>query len=594
MKSNEKSGSTRATLGKLMHFVKPNALWAVVRILGAVVSVAVDMLLVYVMLNSVDASLAGKREELIRILFMLLLMIILGMVFSFINKYSSGRLSAYTSRDIRKKAVGHMEKLPMSYMESNHSGELISRLTNDITSVQNFLENDFANLIFEPLRFLAAFTYMLFINWKLLLFSVIILPVTVILAGIISKPIGKYTEQLQQHMAKVNAVAQDCIGGIHMLKAFNLKDVLFKKYNDAVDNALEYSLAVEKRRAMTTPVNILMNSMPFGLCILYGGYLAVKGQITTGGLLAFVQMMNYMVSPASTMPNLINSLRGAMGAAAHLFEIFGQRPERTGGGTFVADPSAPAVEFRDVSFSYDGENGILDKMSFKVGGGKSVALVGASGSGKSTIFKLLCGFYKLQEGCIKLLGNELEKWDISAARSKISLVTQDTYLFPTTIAENISYGRPGASRDEIVQAAKTANAHEFITALPDGYNTIAGERGARLSGGQKQRIAIARAVLKDAPILLLDEPTSALDTESEALVQETLECFMKGRTTLIIAHRLSTIKNVDEVMVLDEGCIVELGPHEQLMDKGGLYKQLYLKQFVSEGYDQASVEREGA
>jgi len=247
----------------------------------------------------------------------------------------------------------------------------------------------------------------------------------------------------------------------------------------------------------------------------------------------------------------------------------------------VSDQNTSPIEFKDLSFSYDGETNILNQLSFKMTAGKVVALVGASGSGKSTILKLVSGFYEPSTGHIQLYGQDLATSDLAAARQLMSLVSQDTYLFPTTIAENIAYGRPGATIDDIVAAAQQANAHDFIMDFPDAYNTNVGERAVKLSGGQRQRLALARAILKDAPILLLDEPTSALDTQSEALVQQALERFMSNRTVLVVAHRLSTIQNADEILVIDQGSVQERGTHEQLMKTESLYKNLYLRQIVS-------------
>jgi ABC-type multidrug transport system fused ATPase/permease subunit len=290
----------------------------------------------------------------------------------------------------------------------------------------------------------------------------------------------------------------------------------------------------------------------------------------------------------------IAQYRGNLGTAEHLLEILDKKVERIDGEAYCIDEFASAVEFYKVDFSYDGDTKLFENLSFTIEHGKITALVGPSGVGKSTIFKLLCGFYEHQEGNIKLYGKSLKRWKLSAARSLTSIVSQDTYLFPGTIIENIAYGCPSASVDEIVAAARAANAHDFIMEFPEGYNTTTGERGAKLSGGQRQRISIARAILKNAPILLLDEATSALDMESERQVQEALDIFMKGRTVFIIAHRLSTVKNADEILVLNQGQIVERGKHEQLLEKEGMYKKLYFKKFTLEIEDQLSMEREGA
>ncbi|MFN2281895.1 MAG: ABC transporter ATP-binding protein, partial [Anaerolineales bacterium] len=287
--------------------------------------------------------------------------------------------------------------------------------------------------------------------------------------------------------------------------------------------------------------------------------------------------------PVETMLGWIRSLREVSPAVERVFEILDQPAEDGKAGEFEPASSAKAVSFESVSFHYGEETQILDDFTLEVDEGQVVALVGSSGCGKSTVLKLLCGFYRPQQGEIRIAGQDIVLSGIREARKRVSLVSQETYLFPTTIAENIAYGKVGASQQEIEEAARAANAHDFITGLPQGYQTQVGEWGSRLSGGEKQRISLARAILKDAPILLLDEPTSALDAQSEAVVQEALERFMQGRTVLVIAHRLATIKNVDQIVVLDQGRLVECGTHAELMGAETLYQRLYLKQTDLEG-----------
>lgn len=333
---------------------------------------------------------------------------------------------------------------------------------------------------------------------------------------------------------------------------------------------------------------ITIRQVPVLVTAAYGGYLAINGQMTPGSLFAFLYLLHFLIEPMAPFTDLIPQLRAATAAADRIIGVLQHPIEWTGGQSFALDPARPIIEYADVSFAYNGQVGVLNEMNFSIPHHRTVALVGPSGSGKSTVFKLLCGFYEPDEGSVKLNDRKLDQWNLEAVRRQLSLVAQDTYLFPATVAENIAYGHPGATRDEIIKAARAANAHDFIMNLPHGYDTLVGERGNRLSGGQRQRLGIARAILKNAPILLLDEPTSALDVQSEALVQEALERMMGGRTVLVIAHRMSTIKQADEILVLDHGRIVEQGSHQVLIEKDGLYKQLYLKQFQN---GEANVEK---
>ncbi|NJD04608.1 MAG: ABC transporter ATP-binding protein [Ruminiclostridium sp.] len=584
MNSN-KSYTTWTAFKRLTPFLKPYRFWFSIRVGGSIAFIAVNLFVAYFMQNLIDAALMGQYRDLVKFVYMMLAVIIAGVIINYITAYSSGRFTAHVMRDLRRCVLQHIEKLPVSYKEAHNSGDMVSRLSNDTPAVQGFFEIVFPELIYQPLLFIAAFIYMLLINWKLLLVSIILVPGAMLLVSVVSKPVEKYTRQLQEFLGKVNSAAQDVIGGIHILKAFNIGEVLYNKYKIEVDNSVSKSLDIEKRNSLLAPVGIMLRIIPFVLCIIYGGYLSIKGEMTAGSLMAFIQLLNYVVGPISGISGLIIDMRRNMGAAGRLFEILDQPAERTSGcSSYEINHDAVPVEFTNVSFAYDGQTRVLDKLNLRLLGGETTALVGTSGSGKSTVLKLLCGFYAPDEGNIKIYGHDLSRWELSAVREKFSLVSQDTYLFPVAIAENIAYGRPGATREEAVAAAKAANAHDFIMGLPDGYDTLAGERGVRLSGGQKQRIAIARAVLKDAPILLLDEPTSALDTESESLVQEAFSHFVGRHTILVIAHRLSTIKTADKVLVLDKGCIAEEGTHEQLIKKNGLYRQLYLKQFAKQEY----------
>jgi len=574
----------QTSFGRLMSLTRPYGFWLMLRVAGAVFSAAIDIALAYMVVQMVNLSIEGDKSGLLNIIYPVAALIGGGILLSFINRYASGLIGVFAGRDIKKDITDFMGKLPVSHMETRHTGDILSLLTNDVSIIQGFLEEGLPGLIFQPLRFLGAFAFMMFVNWKLLLFSIIIIPAAMLLVNIISRPVTKFMEELQQLLGRMNSIAQDIIGGIYILKSFNLRDILFGKYKAVVDEALNRSLAVEKRMSLLGPVNVVIQIIPFVLCILYGGYLTVNGQISPGVLLAFIQMMNYLVEPLEYVPALLSSYKAAVGAANHLFEILDQQPERTDGEAYKTEPLEYPIEITNASFSYNGEKKILDCLNLKIREGEITAIAGTSGCGKSTIIKLICGFYQLQSGNIMLYRHSLDKWNLDAARGQIAVVSQDTYLYPATIAENIAYGKPGATLREVVASAKAANAHDFIMELPEGYATQVGERGTRLSGGQRQRISIARAVMKDAPILLLDEPTSALDMQSEALVGEALERFMRNRTVIIIAHRLSALKDASRVLVLDAGKIAEAGTHRELMEKDGLYRQLYIKQvFFSNG-----------
>jgi len=542
----------------------------------------------------VNSSLSGDNVELMRSIYYMMLSVVVGIIVNFLETYSSGRFSANAVRDMKDTFSTHIDKLPVSYMEARHSGDLSSRITNGATAIENFFNGDLGFILFNSIRLGVSLIVMLFMNWQLLLLCMVILPLMAILTSYISRPLNEYASRLQQSLAQTNSAVQDTIGGIHIIKSHNLVHVFFHKFKVRVDQMLIDSLVIEKRKAGMGLVSVFVQTAPFLIFFIAGGYLVITGHFTAGGLVSFAMLLNYLVNAMGVLPNLISNYKIVAGIAKHLFEILDEEVERTDGRRPEVSQAAPAIEFDHVSFSYEEHKWILDDVSFTVPQGKTVALVGASGSGKTTVFKLISGFYNIQGGCIKLFGEPLSDWELSYARSMISLVSQETFLFSGSLAENITCGKNHYSMDEVERAAKLANIHEYIRSLPDGYDSLVGERGVKLSGGQRQRISIARAILKNAPILLLDEATSALDTESEMLVTEAINRVKQDKTVIVVAHRLSTIIEADEVLVLDNGRIVERGTHDELLSVDGTYKRLYNKQLINQGDSLSFLEGKGA
>ncbi len=583
----DKINSSLHTIKRLYGFIRPNRLWMYLMAFVCLLNAVMDILFAYILKPLTDGALNGDTKTMTGAAIVMLVLIPAGGGIIFAVRYSSSRLCFQIVRDIRKRISRHMESFTVAHMEGTHTGDMVSRLTNNTEAVNGFFEDNFYPAIYSTFIFIGSFSYLLTVNWKLLMASVILAPIAGYFTAKLSKPITGFTTEMQEGLAKVNAAAQDTIGGISMVKAFTLGDALYEKYSLHLGKAVESGLKLEKRTSLVLPIRIILGFGPFVLCVILGGYLTVKGQLTKGELISFIALVDKgIVGPMTHFVWHINSIRSLVGTGNHLFEILDQNGERNDGARFEVREGVAPVEMVGLSFAYEGQKNILEGFNLKLDQGKTIALVGPSGCGKSTVFKLICGFYEPGEGEIRVYDHNLKEWNLEAARDRISLVTQDTYLFPASIAENIGYGNPETAIDEIVRAAKAANAHEFIMELPDGYDTLVGERGIKLSGGQRQRISIARAVLKDAPVLLLDEPTSALDTQSEVLVQEALEKIMKDRCVIVIAHRLSTIKHADEVLVLNEGRVVEKGPHSALMESDGLYSQLYMKQFMVQGLQQ--------
>lgn len=573
---------------RLTRYIKPYNLWVFITVISSLCLAAIDIILG----KAIEQMAQGTFSSTQNMVYLVVGMTVIGMPCKFVMRYASARFSVSALRDLRGDLVHKFYDLPVASVERKFTGDLVSRLTNNTALLQNFFIQQFANLFYLPLVFAASLTLLLLTSWKLVVASLALMPIGMLITSLMSKPIEKYSKELQEKIAHLNAVGQDAIGGLPIIKAFNMQAVLLKKYMVITEEVIRRGLRLEKRYAFITPVGVMMLATPIILVIVCGGYLIQQGELNAGGIVLFLYLISFILQPVAMLPTIISQMKEAEGAAKHLFEVLDWPDERQDGeSTSISQDheednaesnnDIAVVSFEHLTFGHSEGNTVLKDISFQVGQGETVAIVGASGGGKSTIFKLLCGFNEPGEhaGILQLFGKNLTDWNLTSLRSHISMVSQEPSLFPATIAENIGYGRLEATRKEIVEAAKAAHAHDFIIQLPEGYETLLSERGGGLSGGQKQRISIARALLKNAPLLLLDEPTSALDSQSEAQVQTAMNAAMQNRTVLVIAHRLSTIRQANRIIVLDQGSIVESGTHEELLSRDGVYRKLYLQNF---------------
>ena len=497
---------------------------------------------------------------------------------SFFRTRSVGLFSERALAGLRDKIAAQATVLPMRYLEERHTGDLLAVLDADLARLKKLTASSLIDGVSQSLLAVAALVALFVISWPLALVSTLLIPVMFLIMARLNQPIARRAQEMQQAVGDTVSIAQDGLAGLMVTRAFNLAGVMDDRFRQANQKARGKGLALTRLQAAADGSGSVFGVLPFLITFGFGGYLAIHGHLTFGNLTAFIVMLNFVANPLSSLPQIIASIGEASGAAQRMVQILDQDAERTDGRSFPFNEKAAVVRLEHVDFSY-GEETVLQDVSLSVQQGQTVAVVGPSGGGKSTLLKLLLGFYPLEEHRLFLFEQDLNDWSLRSAREQMAFVAQDTYLFPISMAENIACGQPGATQEEIERAAKMANIHEYIVSLPEGYRTLVGERGVRLSGGQRQRLALARAILKDAPILLLDEPTSALDTESEALVQEALQRFMAGRTTIVIAHRLSTIRDAHRVLVLEGGRIVEEGSHDELMSRAGRYKELYLRQF---------------
>lgn len=575
---NEKSLLKR--LRPLGQFLKPLKGWIILSCLTSFLEGLIMIYFAFAQKNLTDLAIKGLVNEFKNFVFLTIIVVAVKIIVGYIKRYSIARYKGEFAYGIRSYIVKHITDLPLMTKEKYHSGNIVSRINNDISSITE-LVGQISELVLNPVIFIIALIYMYSISWKLLIASVILMPLTGYLFGVVSRPMEANSRQIMEDTAKLNELAKDTINGAYIMKSFNLEEALLAKYKKTVKEIIDRGVKIERVNASLMRLFLGLRYIPQLIVPLFGGYLAIQGEITVGQLLASTTLIWYVFTPVETLFGLKRNMQMVVPAVDRIFEVINEDIELHDGEKLIVKENYPVIKLSNVSFGYSEGNQVLNDLSFQLVKGTTTAIVGPSGCGKTTILKLLCSFYRSYSGDIEVLGNILKDCKPSDIRKYISYVSQSTYLFPGTIFENIAYGKDGASEDDIIKAAKLANAHDFIMNLPNGYKTVIGDGSIKLSGGEQQRISIARAILKDAPILLLDEATSALDLESEVLVQKSLQEFMKNRTVLVVAHRLSTIKNADMILVVKDGKIVERGIHEELIERDSFYKRLYYKQFYS-------------
>ncbi len=507
----------------------------------------------------------------------LLAMYIIQSLCKYYVSYQGHMMGAHMERDMRQQLFDHYEKLSFSYYSRNNSGQMMSKLVSDLFDIAEFAHHGPENLFISLVKIIGSFVFLFLINWRLAL----PLAALVLCMFLFSfRQNGRMQETFMENRRKigdVNASLQDTLSGIRVVQSFANEDIEHEKFRKS-----NHAFLISKRNNYNCMGsfmgwNLFFQGMMYLVTLVYGGYLIARGLMLPGDLAMYALYIGIFISPIQILVELIETMQKGLSGFRRFLDVIETEPE-------IKDaPDAKdltnvrgRVCYEDVSFHYsDDDTPVLSHVSFEIPAGKSIALVGPSGSGKTTICSLLPRFYDVTGGNVTIDGQDVRTLSLKSLRSQIGMVQQDVYLFCGTIRENIEYGKPGSTMEEIEEAARRANIHDFIQELPDGYDTYVGERGTRLSGGQKQRISIARVFLKNPPILILDEATSALDNESERWIQQSLEELSKNRTTITIAHRLSTIRGADEIIVITEDGIAERGTHETLLEKGGLYAHYY-------------------
>lgn len=530
-------------------------------------------------LQKVMDSVVNKNSSIFK-KYMVLAMILtaLGMFTAYFSKYFSEKFCNLFSYNTRNNMISHIQELPIYVLKKYSSGDLISRINNDLPILIQFL-NGSLQFISNLVLIILASAYMIYISPKLFLVTFILMPISTLIYDKINKPVQEYSAKLMKDSSKINDILQDVLSGMYVLKSFKLEKIFSKKFEDISKGIKFKNLKMDKLNAYLTPIFLIVKLAPQLIYITYGGYLAIHKEMSIGGLFAFSTLVFYVAGPVEIILNFIGSARQSIPAVKRIFEIMDLKGEESNKKNLEPDLQSDPIEFENAAFSYDGKNNVFQNISFKASKASYTALVGSSGIGKSTILKLICGFYNLNGGKIKIFGKDIADVNIKSVRKLITYMSQESYLYPITISENIAMGKENASMEEIIKAAKLANAHEFIEKLPSGYDTLIGEGGGGLSGGQCQRIALARMILKDAEVVLLDEPTAALDAEAEAILSETLEKITRNKTVIVVAHKLATIKNASNIIVFDKNGIIEMGTHKKLMENKGTYKRLYENSF---------------
>ena len=492
-------------------------------------------------------------------------------------------MGQWVLHDLRRTLYSHIQRLSLSYHDEKSTGDLISRVTSDIDAIQNLVSSALLGTLINSLTLLGMLGVMLYLSWKFTLVALCVAPVLFIVAYSFTRRIKKASRAVRKKEGEIVSVIAEVLSSMRVVKAFAREDYEQKRLEQESLESVEISLQARNIKAKLAPLVEVIVACGTALAVWYGSRLVLAGTLTPGSLLVFLLYLGKMYKPMRELSKMTDTFSKAVVGWERIQEVLeteSQVPDIRGAVT--APPFRGRIEFDRVQFSYGRDQGTLKDINLTIEPGQVAALVGPSGAGKTTLVGLIARFYDPEAGSVRIDGKDVRTFKQRSLRQRISFVLQDTLLFHTTVWQNIAYGRPEASRDQIIRAAQLANAHEFIEQMPEGYDTVVGERGATLSGGQRQRIAIARAIVREAPILILDEPSSGLDANSEQLVFEALERLMQKKTCVVIAHRLSTIQRADVIFVLNEGTIVEQGKHEELLARGGLYAELHETQFRSD------------
>ncbi len=573
--------TNRKIISRLYGVLSPYMGKLVIAMVGMVVVAGFNAAQAYMVKPLLDEIFVNKDARLLNLLpLALLLLFLVKGVFYFIYSYLLEWVGQCVIRDLRNRIYFHLNELDLGFFQKNPTGELISRIINDVTLLQGAVSHALIRILRDFFSVISLLGVIFYMDWRLALMSLVFLPMASVPIVVFGKKFRRISNSYQQNVGQATNILHETIGGARIVKAFCMEEFEKKRFAAKMQDLFDILMRDTHYRCLSHPMIEFMGGVGMALIIWFGGVQVLNGNSTPGTFMSFLTALVMLYEPIKGVSKINSTIQQGMASASRVFALLDVRPrvEERDDATALP-PFSRAIEFRKVGFAYDPGQPVLREIDLAIRRGEVLAIVGPSGGGKSTLANLIPRFYDVSAGSLCIDGHDIRRVTLHSLRGQIALVTQQTILFNDTVRNNIAYGRPDCPMEDIVRAARAAYAIDFINELPEGFETLVGESGTRLSGGQQQRISIARALLKDAPILILDEATSALDTESEHQVQQALENLMKNRTTIVIAHRLSTIKKADRIVVMKDGRLVEEGNHEELLARDGEYAALHRMQY---------------
>ncbi|UCD65929.1 MAG: lipid A export permease/ATP-binding protein MsbA [Deltaproteobacteria bacterium] len=575
------------TISRLLKYLKPYKGWLATAMACMIVVAVMTAAQAYMVKPMLDEIFFNKDRFMLKVVPLAIVGIFLVQgVFDYSYKYLLEKVGQSVIRDLRNQLYRHIQSLPLSFFHKTPTGELISRIISDVTLIQGAVSNVLVGIIKDSCQIVFLIFVIFYMNWRLSLIAMILLPVIIYPIVNFGRRHRRLSRSNQQTTAHVSNILYETITGTRIVKAFCMEKYEVGRFADTLNKLFSIVMRDTRIGAISHPLMQLFGGIGISLVVWYGGSQVLSGESTPGTFFSFLTALIMIYEPLKGISRVNSTLQQGIAASERVFDVLDVQPDVDEKKDAIKLPVVKdLIEFKDVRFQYDSNTEVLKSINLQVKTGEVLALVGSSGGGKSTLVNLIPRFFDVSSGSLTIDGEDIRDVTLKSLRSQIGIVTQQTILFNDTVRNNIAYGSPDATYEQVKEAARAAHALNFIQELPEGFDTVIGESGARLSGGERQRVSIARAILKNAPILILDEATSSLDTESEREVQQAIENLVQSRTTFVIAHRLSTIRNAHRIIVLQDGRIVEEGTHDSLLPLGGVYKMLYDMQFQDDAME---------